>query len=284
MSTTALITVIYPESLPFLPDLISSVNQQTQQDLTFFLVNDGIANTADLEQLIRVPYQIMPAAGSPLQNRISTLQQLRQLGYKKALFVDADDMLPDNWVAVLVQQLHDYPFVCCDLHLVNAQGSLITPTYWQGRLGKEFEFDQRFLLDKNILGFGNCGLQLRDDLQLSLTHKALPAPDWYFFYINLHQKKALFSGHTHIYYRQHSGNMLGITPLSLSRLQEVTDKKLAHYQLLHQHGHLSEELLKPLQRLKAELRSPDAALKEKINKVIQEEIHYFWWEETNYLI
>lgn len=276
-NTSALVTYIYPEAKKYLTQLFESINNQTFKEFDFVVFSDAVLDSeVDWK---RIDHSLIPLEGTPIEIRIQSISILKHLNYEKFVFVDADDTLSYNRLEKSVKLLDNYCIVCNDLNRVNDEGKLIGSEIWKERLSTNFEFKSDFLLDKNILGFGNTSVR-REVLKFEIKHPKnfIVAADWYIFYtfLKLSGEVALFTAVCSTNYRQHSNNVIGSKEFSKDRLIITLRTKERHYAAL---------MDADFKEVKGEFEKVNDLLSKSLNSFSLKELpkDLFWWEEDNYL-
>ncbi|WP_299702423.1 hypothetical protein [uncultured Pontibacter sp.] len=286
MVDTALVAVIFPSNIPFLKDFLFSVASQSEKSFDLILINDGVASLTDVlgEQKYLVK-EVLNIDGNPFEIRVKAINEIAKKGYKKLIFSDTDDVLSHNRVEVLTNELDVFPIVCNDLDITDVEGNLLEKGYWRSRLGSRHVFDQTFLLDKNIVGFGNTGIRLDNELPKLDNHPNLVAPDWFFFFRFLDEgREALFSSSCSIGYRQHESNIIGLKAVNEDRLIKTINCKIQHYSELVKVGYKLNKELESLHFLRKDLVKETKRVQEVLEELKEKKLNYFWWEETNNII
>jgi hypothetical protein len=157
------------------------VKAQTFNEFDFIVFSDGVSD--DEINWFGLKHKFIPINGTPTEIRIKSLPIISDSNYKKIVFADADDTLSHNRMEVSNKLLETYSIICNDLNIIDENGTLKKKSIWEKRLNNLFTFNDNFLIDKNILGFGNSALRgelLRFKINLPLTN--ILATDWYVFY------------------------------------------------------------------------------------------------------
>jgi glycosyltransferase involved in cell wall biosynthesis len=274
---TQIVTYVYPRATEYLPQLVSSIRNQTHQNFGVIVFNDGVDQPEQYFNDLNVPIQIRAVSGSPLEIRIASLETLRNNSASYFIFQDADDYMSSNRVEVAYQKLLSYDLVVNDLNLIDERGILIQECIWKQRLQNNFIFTAEFLKDKNIAGLGNTALK-RDILHIQIKKIMEPlAADWFIFYQMMDNGKltGVFTSECQTDYRQHEGNTAGIKKLSRLSIEHAIKVKLAHYKALEALGYNFNVEIKKLEELKIRI-SYISNFDLNINAVP------LWWEETNF--
>lgn len=272
---TALITYVYPASISYFADLVQSIKNQTFKDFDFIVFSDQIRNEQFLQYHFKI--QIIRTYGTPIQIRFKSIDYLKHTNYENLIFVDSDDTMSLNRMEILTTKLKMYSLVSNDINLMDNTGFVYKKNIWKKRLGENFEFNSKFLLDKNIVGFGCLAIK-KNILKYTLKLNSSPiASDWFIFYQFLKQipQKALFTSECQTNYRQHQNNEAGIKQIDVQRLEHIINVKRRHYESLFKIGF--QEVIEYLQKL-------DEIDLEKINRKNTIIINSpFWWEESNFI-
>lgn len=269
MVETALVTFIYPASVRFLTDLINSINQQIQKPSIMIIFNDGVENLKKLLIPLGVNYMVADVKGSPFEIRYYAVEYLRKLDVKNIVFQDSDDTLAQNRILVLSEKLETYELVTNDLSLMDMTGNVYQRNLWGNRLPNNFEFDYKFIGDKNIVGFGNTALRKSalDKSVIEYPDKTVLAADWYLFFqiIYTGKLKCLFTSKTTTLYRQHNENISAITVVATERKKRNKIVKRHHYKALENAGFDTDSLYR------------GSTVTGQSNKIRNSE-NLFWWE------
>ena len=172
---TALIVYIYPKAVPYFDELCASILAQTDQNFQVVFFSDGVSD--DFFQRLPFTNTVIPIEGSPLRIRFKSLQILKKSLFKQFIFLDADDTMTDNRVAVLKEKLRSVSLICNDLNLMDKNGAIFEENIWKERLPEDYSFDFNFLKNKNIVGLGNTAFR-RELLESTLTYSPTPLIAW----------------------------------------------------------------------------------------------------------
>lgn len=277
----SLVLYVYSGLEKYLDDLIDSINNQTIKGFDIIIFNDNLNNLNQLFSNIQVQYTVIKVEGTINEIRFNSISDIIKLGAEFIIFQDADDFMAKNRIEENVKALRSYDLVVNDLTLVNENAQIIENAYWAKRLGNGFEFDEKFLRDKNIVGLGNTAMKKSLLKETRLNFSPFPlAFDWFLFYqiFKLNNLKALFITNTTTYYRQHQGNVAGMKKLDIPRLNHVLNVKNAHYNALSDLGFDFKKELLQLKRIQVamiDFLEFNSDLKN---------FNLLWWEETNNLI
>lgn len=277
----SLVLYVYPRIEKYLNDLIRSINNQSNKEFDVIIFNDNAKNLDGLFKDLEIQYSIVDVTGSINQIRFNSLRIIGALKSEYVIFQDSDDFMAENRIEENLKALRNHDLVVNDLSLVNENSQILENSYWAKRLGNDFEFDEKFLRDKNIVGLGNTSIKKSLLMDPRLNFSALPlAFDWFLFYqiFKLNNLKALFITNTTTYYRQHQENIAGIKKLDYPRLKHVLNVKNAHYNALSNIGFDFKKELYQLNQIQIDVID---FLKFNSEK---EHFNLLWWEETNNLI
>ena len=263
---TALIVYIYPNAVSYFDELCASIVAQSDQNFETIFFNDNVSNT--LFQKLSFKNTVLPIEGSPLEIRFKSFEILKTVPFDQFIFLDADDTMTENRVAVLKEKLKSVVLVSNDLNLMDESGDVFEEKIWKERLCEGYTFDYSFIEDKNIVGLGNTAFR-KELLESSLTFNPKPLiVDWFIFYQLLKQSgyKCSFTSDCQTNYRQHDNNDAGIRELSADRLNYVI-KAVNHQNQAINEIHMGKSSL----------------IHAKFNRKIIYIKHNFpfWWEEIS---
>ncbi|GGG25251.1 hypothetical protein [Pontibacter amylolyticus] len=286
MDRVAVVAVIFPGNLPFFGSFLASVEMQTTADFDLIIINDGAGDlTGVIGNKSYLIKDVIILKGFPFEIRVKAIKELTNRGYEKLIFSDTDDTLSSNRVKVVVEALNHYSIVCNDLDILNEEGTVVEKNYWSRRLGENFIIEPAFLVDKNIIGFGNCGIRLDIELPSFRAYPNIMAPDWIFFsQLVRNEKKALFTAQGTVGYRQHSNNTIGLKKVTQARILKTINCKIEFYSELVKMGYSFEQELQRHLHMKEAALNNDSWVESSLNKIRKENLNLFWWEETNTLI
>ena len=276
-SNNAIVTYVYPSVLKYFQECLLSIKSQNNQDFDLIVFSDGVS--LDQVEDNDLKFQLISLSGSPFSIRNQSFEILKLLNYDNLIFIDADDTMTTNRIDVLLHYLKSYAIVCNDINLMDYKGQVYEQSIWGSRLGNEFKFISEFIIDKNIIGFGNTGITKKLlSKYVSNTDYSTLAVDWFFFYqlMKKNNETAFFTNECKINYRQHKENTAGIRNISFDSIKKTLQVKRMHYEALINAGFL--ELKEELEKLNAiDLSNLNL---DKLNKLPN---HLFWWEENNFI-
>ena len=281
-------SVIFNANLPYFSDFIKSLEHQSFKNFKLVLINDGVINIEKYFVNIDLEYEIYKVKElTPFEIRIFGLKIVLDLKPEYIIFADSDDTFSLNRVEVLIKNLENYPFVCNDLDLIDVNGVLIEETFWSKRIGEYYEFDIQFLKNKNILGFGNSGMQFWPlKKMLFKIENFEDGNDWLFFTCAENDLNGLFVSDCRTNYRQHNNNIIGRKLLQLNSLISLIENKSNHYFKLKSIGFKAFDVDEQIN----EIKNATSIISNKLNNINNQlkyinslNINFFWWEELNYL-
>jgi len=250
-------TVVYPGIEPFLFDFFQSLKNQTTEDFSLILVNDGVDNIDSFFQGFNSSrITVLESGKSPAENRIIGIQHALHLNAKYLIFGDSDDFFSKNRVASSIQILEEgADVVVNNLSAVDVNGDLLDSNYLSRRIDDKSKITIDFIQDKNLLGLSNTAVRTSLLKNLNVP-KHLIAVDWYLFSVLLlHKSKAIFNAEANTYYRQHGANTVGVGCLDELNILKQLKIKTQHYEAMNQLSDQYNDLFlykKTLQKLKNE--------------------------------
>lgn len=180
---TAFLTTIFPADENYISEYFSTLAKQTYKNFDIILVNDGFQY---LDKITRkfpnlVIYEL-ESAGSIAKNRQLMISHAWNANYQFAIFGDCDDYFSDNRVEVTIAKLKLNDVVFNQV-IPFGQGIDKAEDYFGGRLSEGEVISADDILNKNVLGFSNTGINLNclEDFTIDFPND-LVAVDWYFFF------------------------------------------------------------------------------------------------------
>lgn len=211
MSKVAFLTTIFPMDELFLHDFFTSLSNQTYTQFDLIVLNDGYKNFEEIKKkynhlkIIELKHNKTPA-----KNREYGINYCIENEYDILIFGDSDDCFAANRIEKSIQLLEHNDIIVNDLSLFDDNGINIEK-YMSHRLKNLQKIEVEFIEDKNIFGFTNTALNLKQVEKIDFDTDIVAA-DW-FFYKKLLRKNmtAIFTNETISYYRQHDNNLVGLT-------------------------------------------------------------------------
>lgn len=271
----AVVTFFYPNAVVYISGFLNCIQQQTAQNFTLIVFNDGVQNISSLFSKYNNNIIFVEVTGTLTQVRFQAFEYLKTSNFEKIIFQDIDDEMTANRVDVLSKLLENHSIVSNDLSLVNNSGVMYSKAIWSDKIKDLFEFDDTFIKRKNIVGIGNSGIR-KDILSTKITYSSMPkVADWFMFYQLMYfgKFKALFTTQCQTLYRQHEDNMAGVKNFDKDRLDYVIMVKLSHYQGLKDVGFQVEDDINELNLLHTKIKN--------ITNMPAIKQNLFWWDETN---
>lgn len=277
MNKVALFTVFYPGAEGFVDDFVESVSNQTYKDFDLLIVNDGYKDR-DLQN-IYTQLSIIEIQGNNTisGNRAVGINYAIQHKYETLLLCDVDDYMTPNRVEESIKALKDVDVVVNDLDIVDANRNLIFKDYFQKTINKDTVLDLDFLKDKNVFGFSNTALRVSKLKEVEFPSD-LRIVDWYYFTCLLNEGlSARFIPESLTEYRQHTGNMIGISFFTLDGFKNLIQLKKKHYSYLKDVYPIYEPYWDEMSKLSS---MTDAQLQAIINKNTNATPYPLWWQNV----
>ena len=231
---TALSTVIYKQAHPYLQDLLTSVDNQTNKDFDLLIINDNYTK----EELEEVEKQIQNTVHginihiedisdkqlSIAGTRIEMLKNAKRLGYESLVLVDADDTISSTRMESFIKSFE------LDKDRVFFYNKFVTETDEDVfKTLPEAVEDIKPIAQANFLGLSNTGIRiscLSDDFLDSLNEGAVAVFDWYLFSrIIMDIGTGAYVDNASTIYRIYDDNTAGTT----RDLNKEYDVKTTHY-------------------------------------------------------
>jgi glycosyltransferase involved in cell wall biosynthesis len=224
---------VFPLVRDFLEDYLRSLAAQTTKDFDLVVFNDGFDGLDEFLGGFAPHVIVVPCSGSPASVRKQAIEFMRQAGYERIIFTDADDTFAPNRVEVVAGLLHKHDIVLNDLTVVERNGACVHERYLSRRLDDGARITLEYILDKNVFGLSNTGVRIPcipGDLTLP---ENLVAVDWYLFSLLLaYGADAVFTSRTETFYRMHGNNTIGLGGDIATGLDRGIAVKQLHYRLL----------------------------------------------------
>ncbi len=277
MNKVVLFTVFYPGAELYVDDFIESVSNQTYKDFDLLIVNDGYKDSN--LQNIYPQVNIVEIKGSNCisGNRSIGINYAIRHQYESLLLCDVDDYMTPNRVDESIKTLKCVDIVVNDLDIVDTNRRLIFKDYFQKTINKETILNKEFLKDKNVFGFSNTALRV-SKLNVVEFPTDLRIVDWYYFTQLLNEgKTAKFLPISLTEYRQHTGNMIGISSFPLEGFKNLIKLKIKHYGYLSDTYPFYKEYLEEMYKLSSLM---DDQLEVIIDKNTKATPYPLWWQNV----
>lgn len=251
---TALSTVIYKQAHPYLQDLLTSVDNQSDKDFDLLIINDNYTKDEleEVEKQIQntvhgINVQIEDLSERKLSiagTRIEMLKIAKNLGYESLVLVDADDTISPTRMASYIKSFElDKDRVFFYNEFVTETGEDVFKT-----LPDAVE-DIKPIAQANFLGLSNTGIRisrLSDDFLDSLNEGAVAVFDWYLFSrIIMDIGTGAYVDNAATIYRIYDDNTAGTT----RDLNKEYDVKTTHYNNLAKRYNYFKQLSAKLSKI-----------------------------------
>jgi hypothetical protein len=279
MNKVCFFSVIFPQNLPFFNDFFFSLENQNYKDFDLVIINDGVK---EIDQILlkfgSLNFKVFDFKGSISEIREFGISQVIKLGYEYIIFGDSDDFFSSNRVYETIKCLVHFPICFNELTIVNEKNEIVERNLWGDRLRSQKIIRNDFIFDKNVIGLGNSGVQVKLLLGLSIPAEIL-AVDWFIFNTIFGGNKAFFLSEVKTFYRQHSSNIIGNRELSMDSLKRIVDVKVQHYDCFK---NIPSSFIEKFEDFK-EFSSSIENSAHYIDFLKNQKKSFYWWEETNYL-
>lgn len=279
MGKVALFTVFYPGAETYVDEFFNSVSNQTYKDFDLIIVNDGYKdeNLSTLYPSLKIVELHGDATISG--NRAIGINYAIDNNYKYLFLCDVDDYMHPARVEHVLKSFDNNDIIVNDLDIVCADRKLIVKDYFQKTISAKTILDKDFIKDKNIFGFSNSALKVSSLSKVSFP-KDLRVVDWYFFTQLLNEGlKACFIGESLTEYRQHSGNMIGISSFTIDVFKRLIELKKIQYSYMKEVYPVYRMLYSQMIELS---KLPDNELQKIIDKNTNITQYPVWWENVKF--
>jgi len=276
----ALFSVIHPSSLSYFGQFLNSISKQTYKDLTLFLVNDGVSNIAEIIQRLDFNIILKKIRGTPSAIRKAGIEWVLLQGADVIVFADSDDYFMDNRIEISKTLLSNYDIIFNELIIVGE--NIIQPYPMLANRFKEGEeLSNSKIKYSNCMGFSNTAINKKGITKLlSRIPDDIIAFDWAFFSLCLHEgRRAVFTGQTATYYRQHGNNIASLQPFTEDQIMRGVQVKRDHYRFISRFLNKYQSLSKEYDILFERLTT-DTTFKDKYCHAVkmQSAPIPLWWE------
>ena len=277
MNRIILFTVFYPGAEEYVDEFIESVTNQTYKEFDLLIVNDGYTQSNLQTQYPQLHIIEIEGNNTISGNRALGINFAIRNSYDILFLCDVDDYISPKRVEICLAALSSTDIVVNDLDIVDANRRIIFKDYFQKSIDNETYIDKDFISTKNIFGFSNTALRVSKLTEVEFP-KDLRIVDWYYFTQLLNNGlKAKFIPQSLTEYRQHSGNMIGISSFTLDGFKNLLRLKIQHYNYFKDTYPKYAALLYKMQELAAKT---DEQLKEIIKDNSLKTPYPLWWQNV----
>lgn len=275
MNKLLLFTVFYPGAELFEEEFFASIRMQTRKDFDLLVVNDtekelNISATYSNLNIIEIK-----GSGNISGNRAIGINYAIENQYEYLMLCDIDDLFSPLRVEKTMCIMPDCDIVVNELDIVDTDNRLIEGSYFSHSVNSNTVFDTEFIKYKNLFGFSNTTIRV-SSLSPICFPKDLKIVDWYFFTLLLNKgQMAKFLPVPLTYYRQHSGNMIGLSSYTIDVFKVQLQFKKKHYSYFRDNIPGYSTLYNQMLSLE-QLNDEEIANHIKINQSITS--HPLWWE------
>jgi glycosyltransferase involved in cell wall biosynthesis len=222
---TALYTTFYPAAKPYLQTWIDSVTAQSDQNFDLWIAVDDVDTKNLTLPRSNIHWLHANPDDTPASLRHRAFEEIIQ-AYDAVIFVDSDDVLLPERVAVAKDALKSFDVYGCALKLIDTNGQDLGQTFTTSRT------DWPNLLSKyNIFGLSNTAYRTET------LANCLPFPndtvmvDWLLITNALHHNAYLYFDQTpHMLYRQYLNNTAKVLPpYTPEQISKATRLVLHHF-------------------------------------------------------
>lgn len=274
-----LFTVFYPGAEDYVDEFIESVSNQTYNEFDLLIVNDGYKDNNLCTKYSNLNVIEIEGNNCISDNRAIGINYVIDNGYDALLLCDVDDYMLPNRVEKCLSALDDVDIVVNDINIVDAKKNLILKDYFQKTIDEDTILDSHFIEDKNIFGLSNTVLRVSKLSEVDFP-KDLRIVDWFYFTQLLNAGlKAKFFPESLTEYRQHTGNMIGITSFTLDGFKNLLNLKIRHYNYFKDIYPSYSEKLKEMKELSTK---SDEEIQSIIDKNTIQIPYPLWWQNVKF--
>lgn len=277
MSKVALFTVFYPGAETYVDEFFNSVQNQTYKVFDLIIVNDGYKDDNLASLCPNLSIIELRGDATISGNRAIGINYAIDNAYDYLFLCDVDDYMYPTRVEHVLESFGNNDIIVNDLDIVGADRKLIVKDYFQKTISANTILDKDFIKDKNIFGFSNTALKVSAFSKVSFP-KDLKVVDWYFFTQLLNEGlKAQFLDESLTEYRQHSGNMIGISSFTIDVFKKLIELKKKQYSYMKEVYPVYQMLYDQMIGLS---KLPDNELQKIIDKNTGITPYPVWWENV----
>ena len=279
MSKIALFTVFYPGAETYVDEFFNSVLNQTYKNFDLIIVNDGYKDDNLASHSPNLNIIELRGDATISGNRAIGINYAIDNAYDYLFLCDVDDYMYPTRVEHVLESFGNNDIIVNDLDIVDADRKLIVKDYFQKTISANTILDKDFIKDKNIFGFSNSALKISAFSKVSFPAD-LKVVDWYFFTQLLNEGlKAQFLDESLTEYRQHSGNMIGISSFTIDVFKKLIDLKKKQYSYIKEVYPVYQKLYDQMLNLS---KLPDNELQKIIDKNTDITPYPVWWENVKF--
>ena len=279
MSKIALFTVFYPGAETYVDEFFNSVLNQTYKKFDLIIVNDGYKDDNLASHCPNLNIIELRGDATISGNRAIGINYAIDNVYDYLFLCDVDDYMYPTRVEHVLESFGNNDIIVNDLDIVDADRKLIVKDYFQKTISANTILDKDFIKDKNIFGFSNSALKISAFSKVSFPED-LKVVDWYFFTQLLNEGlKAQFLDESLTEYRQHSGNMIGISSFTIDIFKKLIELKKKQYSYIKEVYPVYQKLYDQMLNLS---KLPDNELQIIIDKNTDITPYPVWWENVKF--
>lgn len=279
MSKIALFTVFYPGAETYVDEFFNSVLNQTYKNFDLIIVNDGYKDDNLASHCPNLNIIELRGDATISGNRAIGINYAIDNAYDYLFLCDVDDYMYPTRVEHVLESFGNNDIIVNDLDIVDADRKLIVKDYFQKTINANTILDKDFIKDKNIFGFSNSALKVSAFSKVSFPVD-LKVVDWYFFTQLLNEGlKAQFLDESLTEYRQHSGNMIGISSFTIDVFKKLIELKKKQYSYIKEVYPVYQKLYDQMLNLS---KLPDNELQKIIDKNTDITPYPVWWENVKF--
>lgn len=229
MNRIALFTVFYPGAEVYVDDFFESIKHQTRTDFDLVIVNDGYKDTGLQDLYPWISIIELEGTNKISSNRALGINYVIDKKYEYLILCDVDDFFSPFRIEKSIVYLDDSDIVVNDLNIVDSSRKVFFERYFSKSIDENVSLTSEFIQDKNIFGFSNTALRV-SKIHKVIFPEDIRIVDWYYFTILLNEGlNAKFIPEALTDYRQHTGNMIGITTCTVDMFKNLLQLKIQHY-------------------------------------------------------
>ena len=279
MSKIALFTVFYPGAETYVDEFFNSVLDQTYKNFDLLIVNDGYKDDNLASHCPNLNIIELRGDATISGNRAIGINYAIDNAYDYLFLCDVDDYMYPTRVEHVLESFGNNDIIVNDLDIVDADRKLIVKDYFQKTISANTILDKDFIKDKNIFGFSNSALKISAFSKVSFPTD-LKVVDWYFFTQLLNEGlMAQFLDESLTEYRQHSGNMIGISSFTIDVFKKLIELKKKQYSYIKEVYPVYQKLYDQMLNLS---KLPDNELQIIIDKNTDITPYPVWWENVKF--